>query len=401
MYYIYRTEGTAAPAATDRPVVTGNGIHVYADTNVTSGVQYTYWVRVTSGFDLSDFASDTGYVALPKVTGVNATKGASADQVTVTWSALDGAANYEIWRNSSDTTNGATRIARNVATTSYADAEATPGTKFWYWVRGNNAGGVGLWSDSAYGYRTFTAPGDVTATTNQTDGVKIAWKGVTAGVSFEIERSESESFGDPVVIATVSGKNNYTDTAAVAGRYYYYRLRAYSENTSSAWSAIASGFRAVAAPATIAASDGLYTNCVEIAWARSTSARSYEIWRNTSTSNGSAELIGTTNKLVWVDAEVTPGVTYYYWVKAVTALDTSAFSGRDAGYASTPVPETVTASDGEATNIVYVAWSAAQGANSYAVWRAESEDRSAATVLKEGLTALEYEDKSVTPGKSS
>ena len=400
MYKIYRTAGATAPAATDRPIVSGNGFRIYNDTDVVSGVQYTYWVKAfTDDFGESDFASDTGYVALPRVTGVNATKGSSPDQVTVTWSALAGAVNYEIWRNSSDSTNGAARIARNVTTLSYADTEATPGTKFWYWVRGSNAGGVGLWSDSAYGYRTFTAPSDVTATTNQTDGVKISWKGITAGVSFEIERSESESFGDPVVIATVSGKNNYTDTAAVAGHYYYYRLRAYSENTSSAWSSVAGGLRAAAAPATIAASDGLYTNCVEIAWSRSTAARSYEIWRNTTTSNGTAELIGTTNKLVWVDTEVSPGVTYYYWVKAVTALDTSAFSGRDAGYASTPAPESVTASDGEATNIIYVAWSAAQGANSYAVWRAESEDRSSATVLKEGLTALEYEDKSVTPGK--
>ena len=397
-YLVYRTETSTAPGATDEPIASTDQLN-YTDGSALKGKLYYYWVRTSTMIDTSDFgSSDAGYRGLPGASRVTASDGTYADRVEVKWNEVSGAASYEIWRSATSDSSSAARVARNVAASPWDDVDATPGVKCWYWVKACDVG-PGLLGSSDSGWRKISAPSDIAATTNQTDGVKVSWKGNTTGVSFEIRRSLSDDFSKSEVIATVAEKSNFTDVTTVPGYRYWYWVRAYSELTDSAWSASAMGCRAVAAPATVAATDGTSLDAVTVTWAAATSAKRYEIWRNTTTRTDSAEQLGVTNKLVWVDATAEPGVLYYYWIKSVSALDTSEFSGRDAGFVSTPAPGGVTATDGAAPNFVRVSWNASSGAASYAVWRSESEDRAAASELRSGLTATEYSDASVTPGK--
>lgn len=397
-YLVYRSE-TSSPA--NAVQIGSTSMLYYNDTTAAKGILYYYWVRTATPLDTSDFGTaDSGYRGLPGVTRVTATDGAYADKVVVSWSSVSGAQTYEIWRGDSDESSSATRVVKGVKTTSWEDTEVTPGMKFWYWVRACiEGGGSGLWGASDSGYRLLPAPASVTATTTQTDGVKVSWKGTTTGVSFEILRGVTDDRSQADVIATVSDKGSYTDNTAVPGYVYYYWVRAYSELSESAWSSAVSGFRAVSAPATIKASDGTALDSVTITWTAATSAKRYEIWRSTKTTTTTAELIGTTNRLVWTDREVEPGVPYYYWVKSVSALDTSDFSTRDTGYASTPAPTDVTASDGTAPNLVSISWTASEGALSYTVCRAESADVATATPIKTDVKTTTCDDTTVVPGK--
>ena len=397
-YLVYRGE-TSLPK--DAVQIGSTSMLYYNDTSAETGTLYYYWIRTVTVVDTSDFgASDTGYIGLPGVARVTASDGTYADKVVVSWTVVAGAQTYEVWRGNSDDSRSATRVKNGVKDSVWEDSSVTPGEKCWYWVRACIAGGgAGLWGASDSGYRTLVAPSDVTATTNQTDGVKISWKGTTVGVSFEILRGLTDDMSEAVVVATVSDKSNYTDNTMVAGTVYYYWVRSYSELSESEWSSSARGFRAVSAPATVSASDGTSLESVTITWTAATSAKRYEIWRSATTSTAAAELIGVTNKLTWVDGDVDPGVAYYYWVKSVSALDTSAFSNRDLGYVSTPPPDVVTASDGESPNFVRISWGQAPDALSYAVWRAESSDAAAATQVKADVTAQTYDDTSAIPGK--
>lgn len=395
-YLVYR--GTSSASANAMQIGSTSMLY-YNDTSAAKGTLYYYWIRTATSIDTSDFgASDTGYIGLPGVSRVTASDGAHADKVVVSWSAVPGAKTYEVWRGTSDDAVGASRVKRGVTGLSWEDADVTPGVKCWYWVRACDAG-AGLWGASDSGYRTLSTPAAVTATTTQTDGVKISWKGTTSGVSFEIMRGTTDDRAGANVIATVSDRANYVDNSAVPGFVYYYWVRAYSELSESAWSDVASGFRAVSAPAAVTATDGTSLESVTVTWGAATSAKRYEIWRSTTTKTDDADLIGTTNKLIWVDATAEPGVAYFYWVKSVSALDTSAFSGRDMGYVSTSAPTGVTASDGMATNYVRIAWTASDGALSYAVWRAESADVATAVQVKSGVAAVTYDDASAVPGK--
>ena len=397
-YEIYRSEDSSSANAT-KIGVTDAWTRYYDDTSASRGTLYSYWIRTVTAIDTSDFGTaDTGYLGLPGVSYVTATDGTYADKVVVSWGAVSGATSYEVWRGASDESSGATRLARNITELSWEDTSATPGAKCWYWVKACNVG-PGLWGSSDSGWRKLSAPTEVAATTNQTDGIKVSWKGTTSGVSFEIKRALTNDASLAEVVATIADKANYTDNTTVPGYRYYYWVRAYSDLSVSDWSGMADGFRAVAAPATVSATDGTSLESVTVTWSAVTSAKRYEIWRGTTTKTDNAELIGTTNKLVWVDGAVEPGVLYYYWIKSVSALDTSAFSGRDAGYISTQPPSDITASDGFATNFVRIAWTESAGTVSYAVWRAETNDVSAASEVKSGVTAATCDDTSVTPGK--
>ena len=89
---------------------------------------------------------------------------------------------------------------------------------------------------------------------------------------------------------------------------------------------------AVARPADVSATDGTSSYCVTVTWSSSTGATSYEIWRNTTSDCSSARKIGTSAYTRYSDSSVTPGKSYYYWVKAVTSVGTSAFGLCDSGY---------------------------------------------------------------------
>ena len=87
-------------------------------------------------------------------------------------------------------------------------------------------------------------------------------------------------------------------------------------------------------PTLVSASDGTYTGKVQVTWSVVTNATSYEVWRNTSNSTGSASCLAETNDTSCDDTNVLAGISYYYWIKGKNSLATSDFSNGDSGYAS-------------------------------------------------------------------
>lgn len=108
------------------------------DTGRPPGVKYWYWVqaKTSGGTSLSNW--DTGYSNLNAPIGVNATDGSFSDRVVVSWSYVPNASHYQIWRNTTNSSNSATQIAEveGEKTISYDDKKATPaGTIYYYWVK--------------------------------------------------------------------------------------------------------------------------------------------------------------------------------------------------------------------------------------------------------------------------
>ena len=86
------------------------------------------------------------------------------------------------------------------------------------------------------------------------------------------------------------------------------------------------------APTGVSASDGTYSDRIQISWTASAGATGYEVWRNTNNVSGSATKIG--QNLAgspYDDLTVPQAITNYYWVKATNASGTSAFSASDSG----------------------------------------------------------------------
>ncbi|MHC1765303.1 MAG: PQQ-binding-like beta-propeller repeat protein [Verrucomicrobiia bacterium] len=93
------------------------------------------------------------------------------------------------------------------------------------------------------------------------------------------------------------------------------------------------GVRAQApqAPSSVSASDGEFTNRVEISWAAGADAVSYEVWRATEPVFEDAVLLGEANETTFSDTAWPPEQTYYYWVVAKNFVGSGPPGGPDAG----------------------------------------------------------------------
>ncbi len=116
-----------------------------------------------------------------------------------------------------------------------------------------------------------------------------------------------------------------------------------------------------AAPTGLAASQGAFTNKVQLTWNPSSGATSYAVYRNTLNDSASAAALGTEpTSAAYNDTAVAAGTLYYYWVKAKNSVGASAFSAGASGYASQAVAAAVSPlaadfdGDGKADPAVYV-----------------------------------------------
>jgi hypothetical protein len=113
------------------------------------------WVRAKNSegvSEYSDSASGTPLATLttlekPVITSVTPGDGS----LTVTWGAVSGAASYEVYHHTSNTTTGATKFGEDYTGTTATITGLTNETTYYVWVRTKTSEGVSEYSDSASG----------------------------------------------------------------------------------------------------------------------------------------------------------------------------------------------------------------------------------------------------------
>jgi CubicO group peptidase (beta-lactamase class C family)/fibronectin type 3 domain-containing protein len=353
----------------------------YDDTAATVGTTYYYWVRACNDYLCSSYSSyDTGYRAGeppdPPI-GVSATDGTYADRVQVSWSASSGATTYEVYRATSAA--GGKTLLGSPSGSPYNDTSAEAGTTYYYWVKACNEWDCSGYSAYDTGYRTGEPPDPPTGVSatdgTYTDRVQVSWSASSGATYYQVWRATS-SGGTKTLLSSPSA-SPYDDTGASVGTTYYYFVRACNDWGCGLYSSYDTGYRAGEPPdppAGVSASDGTYTDRVEVTWNASSGATTYEVYRATS-SGGAKTLLGSPGGSPYDDVTASAGVIYYYWVKACNEWGCSDYSAYDTGERSGPplAPTNVAASDGTYTDRVEVSWSASSGATYYEVYRSESE----------------------------
>jgi fibronectin type 3 domain-containing protein len=313
----------------------------YDDTGATPGQSYYYFVKACNGGHCSDYsASDPGFRGMPVPTGVTASDGTFTDKVQVSWNASSGATMYQVYRNTTDSSVEATALDVPTDTTSFDDTTATPATTYWYFVMACNGvmHAIGVCSDysaSDSGYRAGPPPAVVVTASDgtYTDEVRVTWTAPADATSYELYRNTSSSssgaqqLGGGPLVATA-----YDDTTATPGMLYYYFAKACNGGGCSDLSTPDSGYRAMHPPTGVTASDGTFTDKVQVSWTASTGATSYQVYRNTSDSSSGATQLGTPAASPYDDTSATPGATYYYFVKGCASAGCTDFSASDSGY---------------------------------------------------------------------
>lgn len=191
----------------------------YTDTTAVSGTTYCYSVHCVNddGTALTSAGYRTAekcFIASPKISSLyNKLAG-----VSVSWDAVDGAAQYRVLRRTED---GEWAYVSEPATeTSFVDTTAVSGTRYYYTVRCVSADGTANTS----GYRAGTgitriAAPELSAIANTENGVKLTWKKVAEAGSYRILRKTEG--GEWTRIADTADTAFYDVTAPASTKLYY------------------------------------------------------------------------------------------------------------------------------------------------------------------------------------
>ncbi len=230
-YQLYKRVGEGAFGS---PMsITGT---TYADTAVSAGMTYGYYVRAVVGGAngaWSSYASATVPGGASRPTAAPANLTVTADGLTavdISWGAVTGAATYSIYRW--DGTAGT--WIHDLTGTSHKDTGLTAGT-YSYNIRAVNAAGTGPWSGyQSVALEVATEVPQLSLTHEERGEIELDWTDV-ANAQYELQRRKSDGTwarhpGDDLLTAS-----EFLDSGVGAGTYIY-RVRAVVDNEAGPWS---------------------------------------------------------------------------------------------------------------------------------------------------------------------
>jgi len=161
--------------------------------------------------------------------------------------------------------------------------------------------------------------------------VYVDWPAATGAVEYQVYRDGSNLSG--WITAT-----EYYDTTATPGPVYYYKVRARKAcgaGSESAFSATNGGWRRVAPPTGVAATNGTYADKVRVTWNSVWGAGGYRVYRSDTLGGAKTAVGGWMSGLSYDDSTGDPFYHYYYWVRSaetITGSFPSDYSTSDTGW---------------------------------------------------------------------
>ena len=248
--------GVVLPVGASKPIaISDKGTYKEAEraiiwdkaTDVPSSFTYTYQitgskqvVTVTVNVDKTEMVSNV--LSLDKVTTLT-TKSKAYNKVTLTWSGVDGATGYRVYRSTSKT-SGFKKI-KSITSSSkvtYTNSNISCGTTYYYKVRayrlvdGNYY--FGAYSPVVSAKAKPATPASFKAGKSTRTKVKVSWKAVTGASGYRIYRSTSKTGGFSRIKTVKSGASTSYVKKTTRNKTYYYKMRAYTTvNGKKVWGA--------------------------------------------------------------------------------------------------------------------------------------------------------------------
>lgn len=237
-----------------------------------------------------------------------------------------------------------------------------------------------LWRDA-----TPDVPADLEASEGAyADHVRLEWSEVQGATRYDLARAALEDGPYDALAELV--ETRYDDADVTPGVVYWYRVRACADGRCSPWSAPVSGYAeappedAPPPPTGITASRGTHTDRVRVRWDEAPAATQYAVYR-AGDQFGHYTRVGETPDTEFEDTTVTPGMSYWFRVRACNVAGCSPLSAQAAwGFAELPPdgvpnpPRDVVGSEGDHGDKIRVTWHPAPGAERYDVYRSTAQD---------------------------
>ena len=240
----------------------------------------------------------------------------------IKWAAVAEASKYEVYRSGSK--DGTYTLLGTTTATNYTDNKANAGYIYYYKVKAVNANSIksdysATVAATCHCARPVVKPDYLISTGKP----YIKWTAVSGASKYYVYRSGSSN-GTYKYVGTTTA-TNYTDNKANAGYTYYYKVKAVSKVSSGAnsyYSVVIGATCHCARPSVkITTSNG----SPRLTWNAVAGANKYEVYRATS-KNGSYTKMFTTSNLSYTNTSAKAGTTYYYKVKAVSKVKSTANS---------------------------------------------------------------------------
>jgi len=250
VYTVWRAE---APGGIDSAELLGvSEVSEFLDDAPPPGALPLYWIGALfgdeCGSELSGPVEPDASTSIPPPMEVVASAG-DCVKLTVSWSLVDGALGYEIWRGLSEAESESEFLALADAGP-FKDSSAAPFTTYFYWVRSiNECGSAGPFGDGAPGWRNF--PPQSAASPQASDGefcdaILLLWAPVTGATHYAIWRSPTPNPAQAVQLLEVPG-GFWLDQSVNTGMSYWYWVQAKSACGASGFGAGDSGVAAACA----------------------------------------------------------------------------------------------------------------------------------------------------------
>ena len=231
--------------------------------------------------------------------------------ITVSWSGVDGAKGYNIYRRTENSESKLIGTVNSNEVNEYYDSTVATGTRYYYTVEAFDETGNTGKSDEKR--RTFVASASVKKPVNKDGSITIEWNMVKGADKYVVykktyggEWSELATLGaDKLTLVDKNVKNNtlyYYSVVTLDGKTYSTRD---DDGTAGEYMSVPKQF-------TLKNSN----NTIRFYWNKISGAREYIVYRK-DTKNKSWVRLGETEDTLFIDENIKNGTEYYYTVRAV------------------------------------------------------------------------------------
>lgn len=349
----------------------------YTFTGLTNG--QTYYARVKSSSPYSAFSQDIEVI--PQTSRPQAppspTVKAGNTQVSLTWSAVDNATGYKIYRRTRVGYASAVQ-AGLVSGTIFTDTGLDNGTSYYYSVSATNPNGEGPWSISE---RKVTPDADLQLPPTNLAGVKgnteltLTWTPVAGATGYSVTIAATPGGNAIKSASTYNGKTSATITGLTNGKTYYARVRTSSPAGSAEIGEIplTPSVLLPLAPSSLSCKAPGNTQAT-VGWGAVDNALSYRVYRRRAEGGWPATPVASLVNPIVTDSGLVNATPYYYVVSAVNGHGEGAWSTYEIN--CTPASDLPLAPAGVkvigGNGLVSLSWTQVSGATKYQVLYGES-----------------------------
>ena len=302
-------------------LVQGQELH-YTASGLYTAKNYYYRVIVTA----ADGTSVTSKVLKAKTVlfapDVITLELSADNQVSITWTAVEGADSYRVYRSASET-GGYKRL--NTVNDLFATDTVAVGETCYYKIRPVriNPNGKAVLGDRSTPQSitgSIVAPANLKVSNSSGNSLMITWDSVPEVDGYVVRRRAAGETTYKRVAMLKADSTGWQDKTVEAGTKYYYKIRAYKtisgKRTYGRLSAAKSKWTVSVAPDDIVTTqDGNGT--VFLTWSPSKAATSYRLYRAVGTNGEYTRIATGITECSYTDSALALGETYSYCIEAV------------------------------------------------------------------------------------